>query len=91
MEGGWLLSVYESGGLDAESFCEFKDRGKAWLDLVTFDPDELPWGNPSDPGELLLGHESPYPLLPDAVSDFHGGQYRHSAPLLVTLRALNVA
>jgi hypothetical protein len=31
MEGGGLLSVCELRRLDAESFCEFKNRGKAWL------------------------------------------------------------
>lgn len=42
MEGSELLSIYELGGLDAESCCKFEDRGKTWLGLVLFDPDQLP-------------------------------------------------
>jgi hypothetical protein len=63
VEGGGLLSVYEFRRLDAESFCEFRNRGKAGLYLVPFDPDHLPYRDPSRPGELLLGHESLDSLL----------------------------
>ena len=34
--------VHQLGGLDLESFCKLKDRRKAGLDLVLFDPDQLP-------------------------------------------------
>ena len=34
--------VHQLGGLDLASSCKLKDRGKAGLDLVLFDPDLLP-------------------------------------------------
>jgi hypothetical protein len=34
--------IHQLGRLDLESFCKLKDRGKARLDLVRFDPDQLP-------------------------------------------------
>ena len=34
--------VNQLGRLDLGSFCKLKDRGKARLDLVRFDPDHLP-------------------------------------------------
>lgn len=34
--------VHQLGGLDLESFCKLKDRGKARLVLVLFDLDQLP-------------------------------------------------
>lgn len=42
MKGDELFLIYEFGGLDAETFCKFEDRGKARLDLIPFDPDHLP-------------------------------------------------
>lgn len=42
MEGSELLLIYELGGLDTESFCKLEDRGETRLDLVFFDPDQLP-------------------------------------------------
>ena len=54
MEGSGLLSVYELGGLGAESRCKFEDRGKVWLNLLLFGPDRLPRGDSGRLGGLLL-------------------------------------
>ncbi len=54
MEGSGLLSIYELGGLGAESCCKFEDRRKAWLNLLLFGPDQLPRGDSGRLGELLL-------------------------------------
>jgi hypothetical protein len=77
MDRDRLLSIYEFGGLDAESFCKFEDCGKARLDLIPFDPDHLPQRDARRPGELLLSHEPLNSLLSDAAPDPHSSQYRH--------------
>src|SRR5215207_582457 len=71
-------------GINAERLAQLKDRRKPGFNLVPFDSDELPRGNPGGLGKLLLGHECPDPLLLDTSPDPHNRQYRLSVPFLVT-------